>query len=668
MRNRKTAYAFILLIVLSVFEAAAQKSYEFVNQSIEEILYALSLHEKITIVCDDTVRGNASFRYSGQDFSRAFDSFLDSARLYVTKDNGVWTVSKIRILSDDEGNVQLDCYDVSPCAVLEKLSIKTGVTIVYDVIPSSPVSVHFSNMSIKDSVLFILNGSGNYEITEKNNSIRIVKINSLEPSANSSNAVCLIETAENPLLFNAQIQKSKAGYAAEVLCALAGKELIQTYKNDAVIDALNVKNKTAEELLSIICLQSNSSWVEDNGVIYLIPLYDSSSVVKNTGKIWKSYTLKYKTAEAVQSIIAQRLQPVTVIVYGKYSFLSFCTGRLHDELSSVLLELDMPDTQRLITLRYIKASSFLKNIPPSFKKEDFKETGDESKLFYTGSDETYALLLNQLDFIDMPVKRIRYDLLVIQYQESKESSFTPSLEAGPASVGDSLVMSAELDSVLDLKCNIVSSFGLTFAAGLQAALKENKAKVFADTTLHGISGSAIKFQNTSTYRYRENAVNAETGKPASTGITREIISGLVLDVEGWVSGDGMISTTVSASVSKRGADVSNAIGNPPPTYEKVITTQVRSKSGVPVVLSGLVQDDDVIIQERIPFLSKVPLLGLLFGSQTRTNERTEMVIYLIPHIQPDEENESAGMQEKSNSAEIKNGQVYSKYIRENTNE
>ena len=41
------------------------------------------------------------------------------------------------------------------------------------------------------------------------------------------------------------------------------------------------------------------------------------------------------------------------------------------------------------------------------------------------------------------------------------------------------------------------------------------------------------------------------------GVTREITSGLVLNIDGWVSGDGMITTTVNASVSKRGADVRN---------------------------------------------------------------------------------------------------------------
>lgn len=340
-----------------------------------------------------------------------------------------------------------------------------------------------------------------------------------------------------------------------------------------------------------------------------------------------------------------------------------CDEKLKNEIDNFIINTDKEKNIKILSLQYIKASDFIKNLPPIIQAADFKETGDDTKLFFTGTEENYALLMNQLAIIDAPVKRITYDLLIIQYQQSGTSSWTPSLKIRPVELGDALLASAEVGSVMDLQFNVISSFGLTFAAELNAAVKENKAKIFADTTLHGVSGSTIKFQNTSTYRYRDSAIDPETGKPVYTGVTREIVSGLMLDIEGWVSGDGMVTTKVSASVSKRGADVSSSIGNPPPTYEKIITTQVRSRSGEPVVLSGLVQDDSVLVQERMPVLSKIPLIGYLFTSQSKTNEKTEMVIYLIPHL----EEESSGSinrvleLEGKNESLKRNEEIYLKY-------
>jgi Flp pilus assembly secretin CpaC len=86
---------------------------------------------------------------------------------------------------------------------------------------------------------------------------------------------------------------------------------------------------------------------------------------------------------------------------------------------------------------------------------------------------------------------------------------------------------------------------------LNLQLGEDKARVLADTTLNGISGQEIKFENTNTFRYRDITIDPETGKPFYTGTTREITSGLVLNINGWVSGDGMITMKVNAAVSKQ---------------------------------------------------------------------------------------------------------------------
>ena len=184
--------------------------------------------------------------------------------------------------------------------------------------------------------------------------------------------------------------------------------------------------------------------------------------------------------------------------------------------------------------------------------------------------------------------------------------------------------------MMDLSLDVVGVFGLHFAAELQAQINESRAQVFADTTLNGVSGSTISFQNTNTYRYRDNNLDPETGKPVYSGVTKEIASGLKLEVTGTVTGDGMITSKITASMSRQGKDLSSSTGNPPPTSEKVITTEVRARSGEAVVLSGLIQNEENESQSRVPFLSKIPLLGLLFKAKAKSSEKTELVIYLVP--------------------------------------
>ena len=105
----------------------------------------------------------------------------------------------------------------------------------------------------------------------------------------------------------------------------------------------------------------------------------------------------------------------------------------------------------------------------------------------------------------------------------------------------------------------------------------------------------------------------------------------------------MVTCSVNASVSRQGTDVSATTGNPPPTSEKLITTEVRCRSGEPVVLSALIQNETSSVTERTPFLSKLPLFGNLFKADKETEEQTKMVIYLVPVL---DEKEKDNKQQK----------------------
>ena len=39
-----------------------------------------------------------------------------------------------------------------------------------------------------------------------------------------------------------------------------------------------------------------------------------------------------------------------------------------------------------------------------------------------------------------------------------------------------------------------------------------------------------------------------------------------------------------------------------------------------------------IVEQRMPLLSRIPLVGWLFRARKTTNEDSEMVIYLVPHV------------------------------------
>jgi type II secretory pathway component GspD/PulD (secretin) len=131
--------------------------------------------------------------------------------------------------------------------------------------------------------------------------------------------------------------------------------------------------------------------------------------------------------------------------------------------------------------------------------------------------------------------------------------------------------------------------------------------------------------------------NETTGVTTTTGTAQSLSYGLIFGVNGWLSGDGMITMTVSATVSRsaESSSTSSKADNVlPNTTERVINTQLRVEAGKPVVISGLLQKEKIKTVSQVPILGSIPLLGTLFRTTTEKDNVTELTIYILPHIIP----------------------------------
>jgi type IV pilus assembly protein PilQ len=61
-------------------------------------------------------------------------------------------------------------------------------------------------------------------------------------------------------------------------------------------------------------------------------------------------------------------------------------------------------------------------------------------------------------------------------------------------------------------------------------------------------------------------------------------------------------------------------------------TRVMVKDGETAVIGGLIRDNDSIYESGIPVLRDLPLLGRLFGSKSKVNEKRELLIFVTPTI------------------------------------
>jgi len=73
-------------------------------------------------------------------------------------------------------------------------------------------------------------------------------------------------------------------------------------------------------------------------------------------------------------------------------------------------------------------------------------------------------------------------------------------------------------------------------------------------------------------------------------------------------------------------------GDLPQFGNRSITTQIRLRDGETNILAGLIRDEERETLEGIPGLSRIPVLGRLFGRTRTDTQETDIVLTLKPHI------------------------------------
>ncbi len=65
---------------------------------------------------------------------------------------------------------------------------------------------------------------------------------------------------------------------------------------------------------------------------------------------------------------------------------------------------------------------------------------------------------------------------------------------------------------------------------------------------------------------------------------------------------------------------------------KRVQTQVLVENGGTVVIGGIFESTEAESETKVPYLGDVPVLGNLFKSRTRSNDKSEMLIFITPRV------------------------------------
>jgi pilus assembly protein CpaC len=159
-------------------------------------------------------------------------------------------------------------------------------------------------------------------------------------------------------------------------------------------------------------------------------------------------------------------------------------------------------------------------------------------------------------------------------------------------------------------------------AFIQALQTEGLATILAQPKIMAMSGQNAVFQ-----------VGGEIPIRISSGFATDIVFkpfGTLVNFVPRVSDDGEILLTVSPEVSR--PDFSNTVEGIPSFLTRRAATSARLRNGQTLVIGGLLQKDRAEEVRGVPYLMNIPGLGYVFRNTTYTEEVTELMVIVTPHL------------------------------------
>ena len=272
----------------------------------------------------------------------------------------------------------------------------------------------------------------------------------------------------------------------------------------------------------------------------------------------------------------------------------------------------------------------------------------------SGTIGDIRLIKSIVEKIDVLLAQVRIEVVIaeVTLSDTSNSGFeSASVTVGKAPNGGTSItnLTASLAGLgLSPNAAILSS------AGTAVTNTVNPVNIIANlTSLGDISHSKILQQTTVTTTHNKQAMITVTDQlPVITGSTSEPLAsgttatasfaqsstvtykdiGITLKVTPLIGDDGSIQLNIDQTVDNQGPSVTIDGNSQPSINHREATSFINAQSDELVLLGGFQSSTRSLDRQKEGILFEIPILSNLFGYRTNDTERSELLIFLRPHI------------------------------------
>jgi len=268
-----------------------------------------------------------------------------------------------------------------------------------------------------------------------------------------------------------------------------------------------------------------------------------------------------------------------------------------------------------------------------------------NSMLFQGNSEDYGQIRSLLQGLDKPAKEALIEVTVAEVTLNDNSQLGVEWLIKEAKIGGAVSKIGTLGGLG------IGSSGLNFSkvngAGdrsllINALASSNRANILSSPRIVARNGETATIQ----VGQEVPIITSQQTSP-TTGSTGSVLqtvqyrtTGVILNVKPVIHSGDQVDLDVTQEVSSA-QSTSTGVNTSPTFSSRKLSTKLSLKNGATVLLGGLISNNKSQGNAGIPLLKDIPGLGVLFSTQTETNNRTELIIMITPYIIADDNDAAA---------------------------
>ncbi|MBD3169805.1 MAG: hypothetical protein GF307_10010 [candidate division Zixibacteria bacterium] len=288
---------------------------------------------------------------------------------------------------------------------------------------------------------------------------------------------------------------------------------------------------------------------------------------------------------------------------------------------------------RIVTLSNIDAAEALKLLSEHFLPY-VKASSIKNAICITAPGSIIERIEDDLALIDGPPTQVLIDVVVTEITTQAlrkmgldwsitKASGNPSWSVGTdhTDISNKTISGDYIDNAFDFGDYTVELLG-----ALEAMVQTGEAQIRANPRLTTVNGNRAEIAITKDQYF---VIQTSTSPSYNYNTLQSITSGIKLQITPFISSNGEITIKVIPEV---GDVIGSGNEGLPEISVRSANTTVRVRDGETTTIGGLNFKTEKTIQNKIPLLGSIPILGYFFRYDEREVKDTQIVIFITPYI------------------------------------